>query len=497
MTARYILSIDQGTTSSRALIFDQDGSVVVSAQREFGQIFPRPGWVEHDPQEIWSSVVAVVAEAIARCRISSHEVAAIGIANQRETTVVWERSTGKPVHNAIVWQSRQSESICDELAGADDVVAERTGLVIDPYFSGTKIRWILDNVPGAREKADRGDLLFGTIDSWLLWNLTGGKAHLTDATNASRTLLFNIHRREWDQDLLDLLGIPASMLPRVCASSGTLCETEDCGVLHKGIPISGVAGDQQASMFGHACFQPGMVKSTYGTGCFVMMNTGPEAIRSSNGMLTTIAWEIDGRVEYALEGSVFVGGAVVQWLRDGLQVISSARETQALAASVESADGVYVVPAFVGLGAPYWNRKVRGAILGLSRGTRREHVVRASLESIAFQVRDVVVAMQEDAAMPASEIRADGGAIANDFLAQFQSDVLGVKVCRPAVLETTALGAAYLAGIGCGLWGSVAEVSSRWRCERTFQPCMDDEVRIAVSRRWRQAVDAASAFVAE
>ncbi len=494
MSCQYILSIDQGTTSSRAMLFDRGGGIVASAQREFAQLFPRPGWVEHDPIEIWSSAAAVIAEVLAKAGIQSSQLAGIGIANQRETTIVWDRRTGKPVYNAIVWQSRQSAGVCDEIKAHEELIRQRTGLVIDPYFSGTKIKWILDNVPGAKGDARQGRLLFGTVDSWLIWNLTGGRSHITDVTNASRTLLFDIHSRKWDPQLLEILGVPSSMLPEVGPSSGLHCVTIASDVLQAGIPISGIAGDQQAAMFGHACFDEGSVKSTYGTGCFVLMNTGNCAVSSRHGMLTTIAWDVGGRVVYALEGSVFVGGAVVQWLRDGLQIIDQAAETQALARSVSSTEGVYMVPAFVGLGAPYWNREARGAILGLSRGSRREHLVRASLESIAFQVWDVVEAMQADAGIRTREIRADGGAIANDFLAQFQSDVLGATVCRPRILETTALGAAYLAGLGCGFWSSMEEIASQWQCERVFGPSIDEETRAALRGSWRHAVEAAMAF---
>ncbi|QOW24161.1 glycerol kinase GlpK [Lysobacter sp. H23M47] len=494
MSNKYILSIDQGTTSSRALLIDRHGSVVAISQREFGQMYPHPGWVEHDPIELWSSVVTVVTEVLAKAGAHSGELAGIGIANQRETTVVWDRRTGKPIHNGIVWQSRQSALVCDAIKAHEEIVRQRTGLVIDPYFSGTKIKWILDNVPGAKDQARQGHLLFGTVDSWLIWNLTGGRCHVTDVSNASRTLLFNIHSRTWDPDLLAMLDVPPSMLPEVCRSSGATCVTAASAVLQSGIPITGIAGDQQAAMFGQACFEPGMVKNTYGTGCFMLMNTGREPVKSQHGLLTTIAWDVDGEVDYALEGSIFVAGSVVQWLRDGLRMLGSAAESQSYADSVESTDGVYIVPAFVGMGAPYWRSEVRGAVFGLSRGTTREHFVRASLESIAYQTRDVLTAMEADSAITVHGLRADGGAISNDFLAQFQSDILGVPLLRPRVQETTALGAAYLAGLAVGFWGSRQEISAQWQVDREFRPAMNACKREDLYHRWKNAVNSAMSF---
>ncbi len=493
---RYILAIDQGTTSSRAILFDRAGGVVGSAQREFRQIFPQPGWVEHDPQEILASVLATVAEVLASVRAEASELAGIGITNQRETTVVWDRQSGRPVHNAVVWQSRQSLAICERLEadGHAPLVREKTGLLIDAYFSGSKVRWILDHVDGARTRAERGDLLFGTIDSWLIWNLTGGRLHVTDVSNAARTLLFDIHARQWDDELLRMLGIPRSMLPQVRSCSEVYGHTAALPGLPAGVPISGVAGDQQAALFGQACFEPGMAKNTYGTGCFMLMHTGTQAVPSRHGLLTTIAWELDGVVEYALEGSIFVAGSVVQWLRDGLHMLVHASDSQACAESVESSEGVYLVPAFVGLGAPYWRSDVRGAMFGLSRGTRKEHVVRAALESMAYQSRDVLAAMEADAGIPLRELRADGGAIANDFMAQFQSDMLGVPVLRPKIAETTALGAAYLAGLAVGFWESRAQLAKLWQVERRFQPAMAEPARERLYQGWRNAVAATIGF---
>jgi glycerol kinase len=493
---RYILAIDQGTTSSRAMLFDRAGVLVGSAQREFRQIFPQPGWVEHDPQEILASVLAAVADVLASARVEAGELAAIGITNQRETTVVWDRQSGKPVHNAIVWQSRQSLAICEQLEteGYAPVVREKTGLLIDAYFSGSKIRWILDHVAGARARAERGDLLFGTIDSWLIWNLTGGRLHVTDVSNAARTLLFDIHARQWDDELLRMLEIPRRMLPQVRSCSEVYGHTVALPGMPAGVPISGVAGDQQAALFGQACFEPGMAKNTYGTGCFMLMHTGTQAVPSRHGLLTTIAWELEGCTEYALEGSIFVAGSVVQWLRDGLHMLAHASDSQTCAESVASSEGVYLVPAFVGLGAPYWRSDVRGAMFGLSRGTRKEHVVRAALESMAYQSRDVLAAMEADAGIPLKELRADGGAIANDFMAQFQSDMLGVPVLRPKIAETTALGAAYLAGLAVGFWESRAQLAKLWQVDRRFQPAMDERARERLYQGWRDAVAATIGF---
>ena len=499
MEQRYILAIDQGTTSSRAVLFDRAGNVAGSAQHEFRQIFPQPGWVEHDPHEILASVLTTIAEALTSARAEASALAGIGITNQRETTVVWDRHTGQPVYNAIVWQSRQSLAICEQLKvdGYASLVRERTGLLIDAYFSGSKIRWILDHVDGVRARAERGDLLFGTIDSWLIWNLSGGGLHVTDVSNAARTLLFDIHARCWDDELLRMLDIPHSMLPQVRSCSEIYGYTIALAGLPACVPISGVAGDQQAALFGQACFEPGMAKNTYGTGCFMLMNTGVRAVPSRHGLLTTIAWELDGVVEYALEGSIFVAGSVVQWLRDGLQMLTQASDSQACAQSVSSSDGVYLVPAFVGLGAPYWRSDVRGAMFGLSRGTRKEHVVRAALESMAYQSRDVLAAMEADAGIPLKELRADGGAISNDFMAQFQADMLGVPVLRPQVAETTALGAAYLAGLAVGFWESRAEIAELWQMERRFQPGMDESIRERLYRGWRDAVNATIGFRVE
>ncbi|MDE2156296.1 MAG: glycerol kinase GlpK [Xanthomonadaceae bacterium] len=499
MRTKYILAIDQGTSSSRAMLFDRAGRVVGSAQREFRQIFPKPGWVEHDPCEILSSVLATVAEALNLAHLGVDQLAGIGIANQRETTVVWDRHTGKPVYNAIVWQSRQSVAICEQLEsdGCAPLVRAKTGLLVDAYFSGSKIRWILDHVEGARSRAERGELLFGTIDSWLIWNLTDGKLHVTDVSNAARTMLFDIHARRWDDELLRMLDIPRCMLPQVCSSSEIYGHTAVSRFFGCEVPIGGVAGDQQAALFGQACFAPGMAKNTYGTGCFMLMNTGSQAVPSRHGLLTTIAWELDGAVEYALEGSIFVAGSVVQWLRDGLHMLKQASDSQASAESVSSSEGVYLVPAFVGLGAPYWRSDVRGAMFGLSRGTRREHIVRAALESMAHQSRDVLGAMEADAGIALLELRADGGAVANDFLMQFQSDMLGVPVVCPRVAETTALGAGYLAGLAVGFWQSRAQLAEIWQEGRSYRPKMDDAIRERLYRGWQDAVNATMGFRVE
>jgi glycerol kinase len=491
---RCILALDQGTTSSRAIVFDEAGGIRGSAQQEFRQIFPQPGWVEHDATEIWATQSGVMHEALAKAGVTARDVAAIGITNQRETTVVWERATGRPIANAIVWQDRRTAPLCDELrtSGKAMLIAEKTGLVIDAYFSGTKLKWLLDNVPGARERALRGELAFGTIDSWLIFQLTGGAAHVTDASNASRTLLFDIRRGEWDDELLGLLDVPRSVLPQVVASSGVCAETLLDGV---SVPIAGIAGDQQAALFGQACLAPGLAKNTYGTGCFLLMNTGANAVASRNNLVTTVAWKRGDTLDYALEGSVFIAGAVVQWLRDGLQIIRSASDVEPLAASVEDSGGVYFVPAFAGLGAPHWDAYARGSVFGLTRGTTGGHLARAALESIAFQSADVLDAMQKDAGITLSELRVDGGATANDLLMQFQADVLGVPVVRPKVLETTALGAAYLAGLAVGYWKSDADVTSNWRVDRRFEPAMSRE-RVAEMRRgWQKAVERAKGWV--
>jgi glycerol kinase len=492
---RCILALDQGTTSSRAIVFDEAGTIRASAQQEFRQIFPQPGWVEHDATEIWATQSGVMHEVLAKAGVSAGEVAAIGITNQRETTVVWERATGRPIANAIVWQDRRTAPLCDELraAGKAAMIADRTGLVIDAYFSGTKLKWLLDHVPGARGRASRGELAFGTIDSWLIFQLTGGRVHVTDASNASRTLLFEIRRGEWDDELLALFDVPRSVLPQVVASSGVCAETLLDGVR---VPIAGIAGDQQAALFGQACLSPGLAKNTYGTGCFLLMNTGPNAVASRNHLVTTVAWKRGGTLDYALEGSVFIAGAVVQWLRDGLQIIRAAPDIEPLAASVEDSGGVYFVPAFAGLGAPHWDAYARGSVFGLTRGTTGGHLARAALESIAFQSADVLDAMQKDAGITLSELRVDGGAAANDLLMQFQADVLGVPVVRPQVLETTALGAAYLAGLAVGYWKSDADVVDNWRIDRRFEPAMARE-RVAEMRGgWEKAVERAKGWAA-
>jgi len=493
---RYILALDQGTTSSRAILFDHSGSVVGVAQREFAQIFPQPGWVEHNPREILTSVLVTVTELLANTQVDLSDIAAIGITNQRETTVVWDRATGQPIHNAIVWQSRQSMDICEQLRrdGHEPLVRERTGLLIDAYFSATKLRWILDHVEGAQARAERGELLFGTIDSWVTWNLSGGAAHVTDVSNAARTLLYDIHRRCWDDDLLGMLNIPRAMLPEVRSNSEIYAHTAPTQFFGASVPIAGMAGDQQAALFGQACFASGMAKNTYGTGCFMLMNTGEQAVPSRHGLLTTIAWQLGDRVDYALEGSIFVAGSVIQWLRDGLRMLGKASDSQAYAERVASSEGVYMVPAFVGLGAPYWRSDVRGAVFGLSRGTSKEHFVRAALESMAYQSRDVLTAMEADADIALKELRADGGAIANDFMAQFQSDMLGVPVLRPRVQETTALGAAYLAGLAVGFWESCEQIASLWQVDRRFTPIMRETERDRLYRGWQDAVQATMGF---
>jgi glycerol kinase len=497
MTESYILALDQGTTSSRAILFNHSGNIASVAQKEFTQIFPKPGWVEHDPDEIWSSQFSVMAEVIARQNITPRNIAGIGITNQRETTVVWDRATGKPVYNAIVWQDRRTAAYCDELKkqGAANIIQQKTGLVLDAYFSATKLKWILDNVEGARAKAENGQLAFGTVDSWLTWKLSGGKLHITDASNASRTLLLNIHTCDWDPDLLKLFSIPAGVLPTVVASSSRYGVTEAV-VKHANIPIAGMAGDQQSALFGQLCTQPGMVKNTYGTGCFMLMNTGTQAVASKNNLLTTIAWKINDTVSYALEGSIFIGGAVVQWLRDGLQIIRSSPEVETLAASVPHTDGVYMVPAFAGLGAPHWNQYARGSIFGLTRGSTQAHIARAALESIAYQTTDVLKAMESDAGIGIKELRVDGGATINNLLMQFQADILQVPVIRPRVYETTALGAAYLAGLAVGYWDSVDEVQKQWQLDKTFAPAMPMETVNERMKGWQKAVKASIAWTA-
>jgi glycerol kinase len=495
-TVSYILALDQGTTSSRALVFDQAGDVRGSAQKEFRQIYPHAAWIEHDPREILASQVGVAAQALIHAGISARDVAAIGITNQRETTVVWDRATGLPIYNAIVWQDRRTAAHCDQLkaAGSEPLFTRKTGLVLDAYFSATKLHWILANVPDAREKARAGQLAFGTVDTWLIWHLSGGKSHYTDASNASRTLLYNIHEGCWDEELLEILDIPRSVLPEVGPSSGMIAQT--AGDLFAGhIPITGVAGDQQAALFGQCCFTPGMVKNTYGTGCFMLMNTGSEAKVSRNRLLTTAAWTRGQSASYALEGSVFVGGAVVQWLRDGLGMIRSSAEVEPLAASVPDSDGVYFVPAFTGLGSPHWDSYARGTLIGLTRGTTRAHVARAALDGIAYQVADVLTAMQADAGMPVTELRVDGGAAANDLLMQFQADLLGVPVVRPRQLESTAQGAAYLAGLAIGYWRDEAEIRSLWKVDRVFEPSMDEARRAEFLAGWAKALGRAKGWV--
>ncbi len=493
---KYIMALDQGTTSSRAILFNKQGEIVHVSQKEFTQIFPKPGWVEHDPNEIWSSILACIAGVLSEKDIKPEQVAGIGITNQRETTVVWDKETGKPVYNAIVWQSRQTADICDELKekGYTDFVREKTGLEIDAYFSGTKVKWILDNVEGAREKAEQGKLLFGTIDTWLVWKLSGGKAHVTDYSNASRTMMFNIHTLEWDQELLDLLTVPKSMLPEVRPSSEIYAKTNPVHFFGQEVPIAGIAGDQQAALFGQACYSEGMAKNTYGTGCFMLMNTGEKAVASKHGLVTTIAWGIDGKVEYALEGSIFVTGSAIQWLRDGLRMIKSAPESEDYATKVDSTDGVYLVPAFVGLGAPYWDQDARGTVVGITRGTTKEHFIRATLESIAYQTKDVLTAMEADSGIKLKSLRVDGGAVKNNFLMQFQSDILNVPVERPKVIETTALGAAYLAGLAVGYWNSKDEIAKQWEIDRKFEPDMDEETRNKLYEGWKKAVATARTF---
>lgn len=486
---KYLLALDQGTTSSRAILFTKDGEPHSVAQREFTQIFPQPGWVEHDPMEIWASQLSVITEAMAKVNVSAGDIAAIGITNQRETTVVWNKNTGKPVYNAIVWQCRRTSDYCEKLKGEgfDKLIKDRTGLALDAYFSGTKVRWILENVPGAKEEAEVGNLLFGTIDTWLVWQLTKGQVHATDYSNASRTMLFDIHRLEWDKEILDKFGIPAAMLPKVKPSS-YVYGNSDTTLLGGEIPIAGIAGDQQAALFGQCCFEPGMIKNTYGTGCFTLMNTGEKAVESKNGLLTTIAWGEGGKVEYALEGSVFIAGAAMQWLRDGLGLIDDAAQSEVLAEKVEDSGGVYVVPAFVGLGAPYWDQYARGVIVGITRGTTKEHIIRATLESIAYQSYDVIKAMEADTVGKLKQIRVDGGASNNNFLMQFQADILNVEVVRPQVTESTALGAVFLAGLAVGYYKDKAEIVEKVKVSRVFKPQMDGAARTKLLNGWAQAV---------
>ncbi|CDI49899.1 glycerol kinase GlpK [Clostridium tetani] len=487
--AKYVMALDQGTTSSRCIIFNERGLIVSVAQREFKQIYPKGGWVEHDPMEIWATQFSVATEAMAKANIEASEIASIGITNQRETTIVWDKRTGLPVYNAIVWQCRRTAQICDELKekGLTETIRNKTGLVLDAYFSGTKIKWILDNVAGVREEAEKGNLIFGTVDTWLIWNLTKGKVHVTDYSNASRTMIYNIHELKWDDELLEALDIPKSMLPEVKPSSYVYGETNST-LFGSSIPIAGVAGDQQAALFGQMCHQEGTAKSTYGTGCFLLMNTGEKAVKSENGLLTTIAFGIDGKVEYALEGSIFIGGAAIQWLRDELRMLKDSPESERYATAVEDTNGVYMVPAFVGLGAPYWDPYARGAIVGLTRGATKEHFIRATLESLAYQTYDVLNAMREDSGIDLKALRVDGGASANDFLMQFQADILGVPVQRPEVIETTALGAAYLAGLAVGYWKDKKDVAQNWAISKTFEPDMTKERREELLEGWHEAV---------
>ncbi|MCA0971636.1 glycerol kinase GlpK [Halobacillus litoralis] len=493
---KYILSIDQGTTSSRAILFNHDGEIVETGQKEFEQHFPKPGWVEHDANEIWTSVLSCIADVLRKADVEARQVEGIGITNQRETTVVWDRNTGKPIYKAIVWQSRQTQEICDELKeqGHEDLFRNKTGLLLDPYFAGTKVKWILDNVDGAREKAENGDLMFGTIDTWLIYKLSGKAEHVTDYSNASRTLMYNIFDLKWDDELLDILGVPKSMLPEVKPSSEVYAHTVDYHFFGQEVPIAGIAGDQQAALFGQACFEKGMAKNTYGTGGFMLMNTGEEAVKSDNGLLTTIAWGIDGKVHYALEGSIFVSGSAIQWLRDGLEMIKSAPESEEIAGEVSSTDGVYVVPAFVGLGTPYWDSEARGAVFGLTRGTKKAHFVRATLESLAYQTKDVVNSMVEDSGIELKTLRVDGGAVKNNLLMQFQSDLLDVTVERPEINETTALGAAYLAGIAVGFWKDREAIGSQWKLEREFDPHMNENKSEDLYKGWQKAVEATRVF---
>ncbi|MDF2790638.1 MAG: glpK [Neobacillus sp.] len=492
----FILSIDQGTTSSRAILFNKQGEIVFVAQKEFTQHFPKPGWVEHNANEIWGSVLSVITELLSESGIKPEQIVGIGITNQRETTVIWDKETGEPIYNAIVWQSRQTSDICEELKtkGYDDLFRSKTGLLIDAYFSGTKVKWILDHVEGAREKAVQGKLLFGTIDTWIVWKLSGGRAHVTDYSNASRTLMFNIYDLKWDDELLKILDIPKSMLPDVMPSSAIYANTVDYHFFGRETPIAGIAGDQQAALFGQNCFEKGMAKNTYGTGCFMLMNTGDKAVRSKNGLLTTIAWGLNGKVEYGLEGSIFVAGSAIQWLRDGLRMFKEAKDSESYAIKVNSTEGVYIVPAFVGLGTPYWDSDVRGAVFGLTRGTTKEHFVRATLESLAYQTKDVLSAMEADSLITLKTLRVDGGAVKNNFLMEFQSDILNVPVERPKVSETTALGAAYLAGLAVGFWESQEEISKQWETDQQFIPKMSENERSNLYNGWKKAVEAAMVF---
>lgn len=493
---QYILALDQGTTSTRAILFNKQGKIVHSAQREFPQYFPKPGWVEHNPNEIWGSILAVIASCLSESGVKPGQVAGIGITNQRETTIIWEKETGNHIYNAVVWQSRQTADICEELkaAGHDSLFQQKTGLLIDPYFSGTKVKWILEHVEGAGERAENGELLFGTIDSWLIWKLTGGQVHVTDYSNASRTLMYNIHKLCWDDELLELLDVPKAMLPEVRSSSEVYGHTAPYHFFGHEVPIAGAAGDQQAALFGQNCFEQGMVKTTYGTGCFMLMNTGEKPVSSEHGLITSVAWGLGGKVEYALEGSIFVSGSAIQWLRDGLRMFREAKDSERYAERVDSTEGVYVVPAFVGLGSPYWDSEVRGAVFGLTRGTSKEHFIRATLEALAYQTKDILVAMEKDCGYKVNTMRVDGGAVSNTFLMTFQSDILDVPVERPTVQETTALGAAYLAGLAVGYWQDLDEIRRIWSVERRFEPMMPEHERELLYSGWKKAIYAAMAF---
>lgn len=499
MQKEYIMALDQGTTSSRAILFNRQGEIIKIAQKEFTQIYPKGGWVEHDPMEIWGSQSGVMREVIETAGIAPSEIASIGITNQRETTVVWDKHTGKPIYNAIVWQCRRTSDICDDLKnrGLEDKIKEKTGLLIDAYFSATKVKWILDNVEGAREKAQNGELLFGTIDTWLIWNLTRGKVHVTDYSNASRTMMYNIKQLKWDEDILRELGIPKTMLPEVKPSSYVYGNTDEQMLAGAMIPISGCAGDQQAALFGQTCFEEGTAKNTYGTGCFLLMNTGENLVKSKHGLLTTIAWGIDNKIEYALEGSIFMGGALIQWLRDELRMIKTAEDSEKYATRVLDTNGVYIVPAFTGLGAPYWDMYARGTMVGLTRGAKKEHIIRATLESIAYQTKDVLKAMEQDSNIKLKLLKVDGGASKNNFLMQFQSDILNVEIDRPKVVETTALGAAYLAGLSVGFYKSKDEITSKWAVDKRFKPGMDKEKIDKLYSGWSKAVSRALKWAKE
>ena len=489
MLRKYIMALDQGTTSSRAVIFDHNGSIISMASKEFKQIYPKPGWVEHNPTEIYSSQIEIARDALSKANLTAVDIVSIGITNQRETTILWDKKTGKPIYNAIVWQCRRTAPICDQLKkkGLAEIIQKKTGLVVDAYFSGTKIKWILDNVKGVRERAKKGEVLFGTVDSWLIWNLTRGKVHVIDYSNASRTMIFNIHQLDWDEEILEEMDIPKAILPQPLPSSYVYGNT-DKEIFGVEIPISGDAGDQQAALFGQACYEPGMAKNTYGTGCFILMNTGEKIVSSKNGLLTTIAWGVNGKVEYALEGSIFIAGAVVQWLRDELRMINSSEEIEKYALKVKDTNGVYLVPAFVGLGAPYWDMYARGTIVGLTRGAKKEHILRAAEESIAYQSRDVLEVIQKDSGIGLKKLKVDGGAVRDNFLMQFQSDILGVPVVRPQVIETTALGAAYFSGLAIGFWKDKAEIASKWKADREFIPNMDEKIKESLYKGWKRAV---------